>query len=159
MCQAESIQLVRDRRNAANQELGFASRPFVLCGLPVRCPPRSTLVYERRNGLFTRYYATALHELTRLTKPQHRLNRDFSAKRFGDHGYAREELVAELGTAFLCAEVGITPEVRDDHAAYPGHWLTVLKEDKRAIFSAAAHAQRAADYLGGRQAKEQSAAA
>jgi hypothetical protein len=51
--QAESIQLVRDRRNAANQHLGFASRPFVLCGLPVRCPPRSTLVYERRNGLFT----------------------------------------------------------------------------------------------------------
>ena len=51
--QAESIQLVRDRRNAANQQLGFASRPFVLCGLPVRCPPRSTLVYERRNGLFT----------------------------------------------------------------------------------------------------------
>lgn len=51
--QAESIQLVRDRRNAANQQLGFASRPFVLCGLPVRCPPRSTRVYERRNGLFT----------------------------------------------------------------------------------------------------------
>ena len=51
--QAESIQLVRDRRDAASQQLGFASRPFVLCGLPVRCPPRSTLVYERRNGLFT----------------------------------------------------------------------------------------------------------
>jgi len=51
--QAESIQLVRDRRDAANQQLGFASRPFVLCGPPVRCPPRSTLVYERRNGLFT----------------------------------------------------------------------------------------------------------
>ena len=50
--QAESIQLVRDRRSEANQ-LGFASRPFVLCGLPVRCPPRSTLVYERRSGLFT----------------------------------------------------------------------------------------------------------
>lgn len=51
--QAESIQLVRDRRNAANQQIGFASRPFVLCGLPVRCPPSSMLVYERRNGLFT----------------------------------------------------------------------------------------------------------
>jgi hypothetical protein len=53
LSQAESIQLVRDRRNAADQQLGFASRPFVLCGLPVRCPPRSTLVYERRNGFFT----------------------------------------------------------------------------------------------------------
>src|SRR4051812_20196004 len=51
--QAESIQLVRERRTAASQQLGFASRPFVLCGLPVRCPPRSTLVYQRRNGLFT----------------------------------------------------------------------------------------------------------
>ena len=62
-------------------------------------------------------------------------------------GYAREELVAELGAAFLCADLGITPEIRDDHAAYLGHWLNVLKEDKRAIFSAAAHAQRAADFL------------
>ena len=90
---------------------------------------------------------------------KNRLDRDFSAKRFGDEGYAREELVAELGAAFLCAELGITPEVREDHAAYLGHWLTVLKEDKRAIFSAAAHAQRAADYLSGLQQKQESAAA
>ncbi len=105
------------------------------------------------------YYATALHELTHWTKHERRLERDFSAKRFGDHGYAREELVAELGAAFLCAELGITPEVREDHAAYLGHWLTVLKEDKRAIFSAAAHAQRAADYLSGIQQKQESVAA
>jgi len=93
------------------------------------------------------YYATALHELTHWTSHKSRLDRSFNAKRFGDHGYAREELVAELGAAFLCADLGITPEVRDDHAAYLGHWLSVLKEDKRAIFSAAAHAQRAADFL------------
>ena len=105
------------------------------------------------------YYATGLHELTHWTKAKHRLDRDFSAKRFGDHGYAREELVAELGAAFLCAELGITPEVRQDHADYLGHWLTVLKEDKRAIFSAAAHAQRAADYLNGLQQAQVSAAA
>ena len=97
------------------------------------------------------YYATALHELTHWTKHKDRLERDFSAKRFGDTGYAREELVAELGAAFLCADLGITPDIRDDHAAYLGHWLNVLKEDKRAIFSAAAHAQRAADYLKGLQ--------
>lgn len=97
------------------------------------------------------YYATALHELTHWTNHKSRLDRSFDAKRFGDHGYAREELVAELGSAFLCADLGITPEIRDDHAAYLGHWLTVLKEDKRAIFSAAAHAQRAADYLHGLQ--------
>ena len=55
--------------------------------------------------------------------------------------------MAELASAFLCADLGITPEVRDDHASYIATWLTVLKNDKRAIFSAAAHAQRAADYL------------
>ncbi len=104
------------------------------------------------------YYATVLHELTHWTKPRHRLDRDFGKKRFGDHGYAREELVAELGAAFLCAELGITPEVREDHADYLGHWLSVLKEDKRAIFSAAAHAQRAADYLTGLQQKQSAAA-
>jgi len=93
------------------------------------------------------YYATVLHELTHATKHEKRLNRDFGRKLFGDEGYAREELVAELGAAFLCADLGITPEIRDDHAAYLGHWLAILKEDKRAIFSAAAHAQRAADYL------------
>jgi len=93
------------------------------------------------------FYATLGHESIHWTKHERRLNRDFSAKRFGDHGYAREELVAELGAAFLCADLGITPEIREDHAAYLGHWLNVLREDKRAIFSAAAHAQRATDYL------------
>ncbi len=84
---------------------------------------------------------------THWTKHERRLNRDFGRQKFGDANYAREELVAELGAAFLCADLGITPEIRADHAAYLGHWLTVLKEDKRAIFAAAAHAQRAADFL------------
>ena len=60
-----------------------------------------------------------------------------------------EELVAELGSAFLCADLDLTPEIREDHAAYIANWLEVLKNDKRAIFSAAAHAQKAADYLAG----------
>ena len=71
--------------------------------------------------------------------------------RHGDEGYAREELVAELGSAFLCADLGITPEVREDHAAYIASWLTVLKGEKRFIFTAASHAQRAANYLHGLQ--------
>jgi antirestriction protein ArdC len=99
------------------------------------------------------FYATLSHETIHWTKAPHRLNRDFGRQRFGDAGYAREELVAEMGAAFLCADLGITPEVRDDHAAYLNHWLTVLREDKRAIFSAAAHAQRAADYLHNLQPK------
>jgi antirestriction protein ArdC len=93
------------------------------------------------------YYATLAHEMTHWTRHKTRLDRDFGRKQFGDAGYAREELVAELGAAFLCADLGLPLEDRDDHAAYIGSWLQVLKNDKRAIFQAAAHAQRAADYL------------
>ena len=100
------------------------------------------------------YAAIKAHELTHWTKHKSRLDRDFECKRFADEGYSREELVAELGAAFLCVSLGITPEPREDHAAYIGHWLKVLKEDKRAIFSAAAHAQRAVDYLHALQPKE-----
>jgi antirestriction protein ArdC len=97
------------------------------------------------------FYATLAHENTHWTKHPSRLERDFGRKAWGDEGYAREELVAELGAAFLCADLGLTPEVRDDHASYIATWLTVLKNDKRAIFSAAAHAQRAVDFLHGLQ--------
>ena len=108
------------------------------------------------------YAATLAHELTHWTKHDKRLARDMGRVKWGDEGYAREELVAELGSAFLCADLGITPEVREDHAAYIASWLKVLKDDKRLIFSAASHAQRAADYLHNLQPKaieEQRAAA
>jgi len=93
------------------------------------------------------YYGTLCHEMTHWTRHPKRLERDFGRKRWGDEGYAMEELVAELGSAFLSADLDLTPEVRADHASYIGNWLKVLKDDKRAIFTAAAHAQRAADYL------------
>jgi antirestriction protein ArdC len=100
------------------------------------------------------YAATLAHELTHWTKHEKRLARDMGRIRWGDEGYAKEELVAELGSAFLCADIEITPEIREDHAAYIGHWLKALQDDKRLIFSAAAHAQRAADYLHGLQPKQ-----
>ena len=103
------------------------------------------------------YAAIKAHELVHWTGHKSRNAREFG-KRFGDQAYAFEELVAELGAAFLCADLGITPEVREDHAAYLGHWLKVLNEDKRAIFTAAAQAQRAADYLASLQQAEQMAA-
>jgi antirestriction protein ArdC len=102
------------------------------------------------------YAATLAHELTHWTKHDRRLARDMGRVKWGDEGYAREELVAELGSAFLCADLGITPETREDHAAYIAPWLKVLKDDKRFIFSAASHAQRAADYLHGLQRREAS---
>ncbi|MCA9078637.1 MAG: DUF1738 domain-containing protein [Planctomycetaceae bacterium] len=90
---------------------------------------------------------TLLHELTHFTRHPSRLDRDLGRKRFGDAGYAMEELVAELGAAFLCADLGVTPEVREDHASYIDSWLQVLQQDKRAIFTAASHASKAVDYL------------
>ena len=93
------------------------------------------------------YYATLSHECCHAIRHESRLNRDLGRKRFAGAGYAMEELVAEIGAAFLCADLGITPETREDHAAYIQSWLTVLKGDKRAIFTAASHSQKAADYL------------
>jgi antirestriction protein ArdC len=93
------------------------------------------------------FYATLAHESAHWTKHPARLDRDFGRKSWGDEGYAREELVAELGSAFLCADLELTPEVREDHSSYIASWLKVLKDDKRAIFSAASHAQKAVDYL------------
>ena len=92
------------------------------------------------------FYSTIFHELVHSTAHQARLARDLG-KRFGDEAYAAEELIAEIGSAFLCADLGIALEPRDDHAAYIATWLKVLRADSRAIFTAAAQAQRAAEYL------------
>ncbi len=93
------------------------------------------------------YYATLAHECTHWTRHPSRLAREFGRKRWGDEGYAMEELVAELGSAFLCADLGLALEPRPDHAAYIESWLKVLKNDKRAVISAASYAQRAVDHL------------
>ena len=90
------------------------------------------------------YYRTCLHELTHATGHAKRLGRDLRIP-FGSKDYAREELVAEMGSAFLCAALGIVPTVR--HADYIGAWLGVLREDSRAIFRAASAASKAADWL------------
>jgi antirestriction protein ArdC len=97
------------------------------------------------------FYQTLGHETCHWTRHPTRLDREFGRKRWGDEGYAAEELVAELGSAFLSADLGLTPEPREDHAAYIESWLRVLKNDKRAIFTAAAHAERAAVFLHGLQ--------
>lgn len=90
------------------------------------------------------YYRTALHELGHWTGHTSRLARTFGT-RFGGQAYAREELAAELTSAFLCAALGIVPTVR--HADYLGSWLEVLRADSRAIFKAASQASQAADFL------------
>lgn len=102
------------------------------------------------------YYATAFHELTHWTGAKSRLDRDQLGK-FGNPAYAFEELIAELGAAFLCNDMHIQGELR--HAGYIGHWLKACREDNKAIFRAAALAQKAADYLNAFSAVEQRIAA
>lgn len=92
------------------------------------------------------YSATLAHELTHWTRHEKRLNRDFGRKRFGDEGYAMEELVAEIGSAFLCARHGIALEGLQ-HPSYVASWLRVLQNDKRAIFTASSKAKEATGFL------------
>lgn len=101
------------------------------------------------------YYVTRGHETVHWTRHPSRLDRSFGRERWGDEGYAREE----LGAAFLAADLGLALEPRADHAAYIGHWITVLRNDKRAIVSAASHAERAVKYLHALQPAEQREAA
>jgi len=111
----------------------------------IRLPPFETFRDAESHA------ATLIHELTHWTRHETRLNRDLGRKRWGDEGYAAEELVAELGSAFLCADLHITPDIREDHASYIESWLKVLKDDKRAVFTAASLASQAVDFLHGLQ--------
>ncbi|MEO7170366.1 MAG: zincin-like metallopeptidase domain-containing protein, partial [Sphingomonas sp.] len=116
----------------------------------VQVPPQPAF-FEQIN-----YYRTCLHELTHATGHPARLARDLTNS-FGSKDYAREELVAEMGSAFLCAALGIVPTVR--HADYLASWLEVLREDNRAIFRAANAASKAADWLLARHREAQDASA
>ena len=114
-------------------------RAFYMPSLDVVQVPPQPAFFEQIN-----YYRTCLHELTHATGHAKRLGRDLTNS-FGSKDYAREELIAEMGSAFLCAALGIMPTVR--HADYIGSWLEVLREDNRAIFRAASAATKAADWL------------
>jgi antirestriction protein ArdC len=106
------------------------------------------------------YYSVLFHELTHSTGHQSRLNRKgFSASdgewsAFGSTPYAREELVAEMGAAFLAGQAGIVERTIENSAAYVQSWLQRLKDDNRLVVQAAAQAQKAADFILGRQAPE-----
>lgn len=102
------------------------------------------------------FYATALHELTHWTGHKSRLNRDFSG-RFGDASYAFEELIAELGAAFLCASSSVDGQLQ--HDSYIASWLKVLKSDKKAIFTAAAAARKASEFLQNAEEQQEEQAA
>jgi antirestriction protein ArdC len=101
------------------------------------------------------FYNTAFHELTHWTGHKSRCGRDLK-NRFGSQAYAAEELIAELGAAFMAAEFGFDGDVR--HAGYIATWIELLKSDKRAFFTACSKAQQAADYLRGLALRDSAAA-
>jgi antirestriction protein ArdC len=112
----------------------------------IQLPPREAFTGTATSTPAESFYSTLCHELTHWTSAATRCNRQLG-KRFGDQAYAMEELVAELGAAFLCADLGITDVPREDHAQYLATWLSVLKADKKAIFTAASKASEAAGFL------------
>jgi antirestriction protein ArdC len=129
-CQAETLQV----RHGGNQAFYSIDKDFVQ--MPLREQFHST------EG----YYATLAHELAHSTGHEKRLKREFG-KRFGSDAYAFEELVAELSASMTCAVLQIEQTPREDHADYIESWLRVMKEDKKAVFTAASKAQHASDMI------------
>ena len=117
----------------------------------IQMPERTLFTGTATSTPTESYESTRLHELSHWVGAEHRLNRTFG--RFGDNAYAFEELVAELSAAYLCAGLEITNTPRLDHAQYLANWLTVLKGDTKAIFTAASLATKAVDHLYGLQPK------
>ncbi|MGN6620563.1 MAG: ArdC family protein [Sphingomonas sp.] len=154
-CEGLRADLATDPAPLADREIvPVAEAVIAASGVPFRvggdkayyAPDPDLVVVPPQPAFFDQinYYRTALHELTHATGHPKRLARDLR-NAFGSKDYAREELVAELGSAFLCAALGIVPTVR--HADYLGAWLKVLRGDNRAIFRAASAASKAADWL------------
>jgi antirestriction protein ArdC len=146
---AETTETAEERIESAElffSDLQINVRPG---GNSAHYQPATDSVYMPHFGAFGEalyYYSVLAHETTHWTGAPHRLNRDLSG-RFGSESYAVEELVAELGAAFVCAQLGLPTDPRTDHAPYIASWLKVMKSDKRAIFTAAAKAQQAVDWM------------
>lgn len=163
--QTENVRIPRGREAAESTTLdfdpiaeaeaiiaGYQNPPKIVENLPeaffrpdadlINLPPRETFTSEDE------FYSTAFHELTHSTGVQRRLNRHAGKDQFvfGSHDYGREELIAEMGSAFLCAEAGIESTF-DNSAAYLASWIRTIKDDPRAVVVAAGAAQKAADYI------------
>ena len=110
-------------------------------------------IYMPDFGTFTSpadFAGTLFHEAGHATGAKHRLDRDFG-KGFGDRARAMEEAVAELTASYVLADLGIAHHPRPDHAAYIASWIRLLKDDPKAIFTAASKAQQAADWMHAQQ--------
>jgi antirestriction protein ArdC len=134
----------------ANTKVAVKETGYKACYVPsideIYMPTKNSFINTEELTSTEAWYATLCHELVHATGHEKRLNRKFG-KRFGDNSYAFEELVAEMGAAFLCASLEITNTPKKEHANYISHWLNILKQDKQAIFTAASAASKAVEYL------------
>lgn len=152
--QCEGIEIGIERRtfhgNEAAEAVMLASGATIIeQGGKAFFRPSTDEIYLPERSRFVSdeaFYSVAMHELTHWTGHKLRLARGFSG-RFGTEAYAFEELIAELGAAFCCADLGLIPATMDDHASYIDFWLKVLKHDKKAIFTAASQASKAHAFL------------
>lgn len=120
---------------------------YHLAGDYIHMPETFDFIKEINITATENYYSTLLHELTHWTGAENRLDRFNNQKSQKKEAYAQEELVAELGSAFLTAQLGVSQSPRADHAIYIKSWLQALKNDNKHIFKASAQAARAVDYL------------
>lgn len=149
---AEKIDVVDEfitNSNATIAHIG-SSACYVPADDIIYMPDLAKFITTERCTATEGYYSTLLHELAHWTGAEKRLNRK-GGKKFGDNGYATEELIAEITAAFLCAEFDITTLDKGDHAAYISHWLKVLNDNKQCVITAASEATKAVDYLVGLQ--------
>ena len=148
---APEISLLSEEERIVNAEAFFQAIPAEVmrgqnkaCYIPAE--DKIKMVSFSQFKCASAYYSVLAHELTHWSGAKQRLDRDLSG-RFGSEAYAMEELVAELGAAFISGQLNLQSEPRRDHAPYIASWLKVLRNDPRAIFTAASKAQAAADYL------------
>ena len=181
-CQVEGADVVDvdEKRPALAQRIESAETFFGNTGADIRHSDQRAAYYRRRSTMATdsdyvhmpsmdlfkdtkhstateNYYSTLAHEVTHWTGDKRRLDREKGA-RFGDAKYAFEELVAELGSAFLCAHLDISAEPRIDHAHYLNSWIECLTDHPKAIMTACARASDALDYVRELQAEKAVAA-
>ncbi|MDO1560115.1 zincin-like metallopeptidase domain-containing protein [Brevundimonas sp. 2R-24] len=150
VCMGEAATIEAAEAFVASTKANVRLGGEVACFRPLEdlilMPERERFIGTETSTATEAFYATLFHELVHWSGAPGRLNREFG-QRFGDQTYAAEELIAELGAAFLCADYGVSNKPRRDHAAYLTHWLELLRADKRAIFTAAQKARQAITYL------------
>lgn len=134
----------------ANSKALIEHRGTRACYMPgldkIYMPPEHSFIDTEQSSATENYYSTLLHETSHWSGHPTRCNRKLDG-RFGSNAYAFEELIAELSAAFLCAKLEISNAPRPDHASYLASWLKVLRDDKKAILTAASEASKVVDFL------------